>query len=162
MESGLEMCINSDYHISFMNHALLEAQKAYHKQEVPIGAVLTDSDGNILASAHNQTISLCDPTAHAEIGAIREACRKIQNYRLLNTTLYVTIEPCVMCMGAIIHARIAAIVFGAPDPKWGGAGSVYDFSENDTLNHRPVIIRGVCEASCRELIQAFFRERRKL
>lgn len=154
--------INNEYHNSLMNKALIEAQKAYRKQEVPIGAILTDSDGNVLASAHNQTISLCDPTGHAEISAIREACRKIQNYRLLNTTLYVTIEPCVMCMGAIIHARISTLVFGAPDPKWGGAGSVYDFSENDKLNHRPTIIRGVCEASCRELIQAFFRERRKL
>ncbi len=146
----------------FMGLALLEAQKAYQKQEVPIGAVLIDSNGNILSAAHNQTISLSDPTAHAEISAIRKAARKIQNYRLLNTTLYVTIEPCVMCMGAIIHARISTLVFGAPDPKWGGAGSVYDFSENDKLNHRPTIIRGVCEASCRELIQAFFRERRKL
>lgn len=150
----------TDHH-GFMQMAIIQARKAAQHREVPIGAVLTDQHGEVLAAAHNQTISLCDPTAHAEISALREGAIKIQNYRLLNTTLYVTIEPCVMCMGAIIHARVSRLVFGAPDPKWGAAGSVYDFSGEAKLNHQSEIIRGVCETECKELMQAFFRERRK-
>jgi len=113
-----------------------------------------------LSSAHNRTIDLADPTAHAEILALREAALKINNYRLLNTTLYVTVEPCIMCMGAIVHARISGVVFGADDPKWGAAGSLYNFAEDDRLNHRVGIISGVCEAECRGLMQAFFRAKR--
>ncbi|QTA86616.1 tRNA adenosine(34) deaminase TadA [Desulfonema magnum] len=149
-------------HIEMMKLALTEAQKAGQKEEVPVGAVIVAETGNILSAAHNQTITRSDPTAHAEILALREAARKIQNYRLLNTTLYVTIEPCMMCMGAIIHARISAVVFGANDPKWGSAGSLYDFSNDSRLNHRLSIIPGICEAECRTLIQDFFRARRKL
>jgi tRNA(adenine34) deaminase len=148
-------------HQKFMQMAIIQARTAEQQKEVPIGAVLTDQSGQVLASAYNQTISLCDPTAHAEISALREGAGKIQNYRLLNTSLYVTIEPCVMCMGAIIHARVSRLVFGAPDPKWGAAGSVYDFSGDAKLNHQLEIIRGVCETECKELMQAFFRERRK-
>jgi tRNA(adenine34) deaminase len=146
-------------HYEFMQMAIIQARKA--AQEVPIGAVLIDQSGQVLSANCNQTISRCDPTAHAEISALREGARKIQNYRLLNTSLYVTIEPCVMCMGAIIHARVSRLVFGASDPKWGAAGSVYDFSGDAKLNHQLEIIRGISETECKELMQAFFRERRK-
>lgn len=144
-----------------MQMALKEAKKAEQKNEVPIGAVLVEKSGKILSFAHNQTISLVDPTAHAEILALRSATQQILNYRLLNTILYVTIEPCMMCMGAIIHARVSKVVFGATDPKWGAAGSLYDFSTDTRLNHRPEIIGGVCLDECRDLIQKFFETKRK-
>jgi tRNA(adenine34) deaminase len=128
--------------------------------EVPIGAILVSENGTILSATHNRTIDLADPTAHAEILALREAAHKINNYRLLNTTLYVTVEPCIMCMGAIVHARISRVVFGAGDPKWGAAGSLYNFAEDDRLNHRLEITRGVCEQDCRNLMQDFFRAKR--
>lgn len=144
-----------------MERALNEARKAAQKAEVPVGAVLVAECGDILAAAHNQTISLADPTAHAEILALRAAARKVMNYRLLNTTLYVTVEPCVMCMGAIVHGRVSTVVFGTNDPKWGAAGSLYNFAEDTRLNHRPQIISGVCRDTCRMLMQDFFRDRRK-
>ena len=115
-------------HIKFINLALEEAKKAGQKDEVPVGAVVVTEKGKILSCAHNHAIGLCDSTAHAEILAMREAAAKEQNYRLLNTTLYVTVEPCVMCMGAIIHARISTVVFGAFDVKWGAAGSLYNMA----------------------------------
>lgn len=154
------MNVNVKKQIEYMKLALNEAQKAGQKDEVPIGAVLVAETGEILSSAHNQPISLADPTAHAEILALRTACRKVLNYRLLNTTLYVTVEPCVMCMGAIIHARVARIVFGTRDPRWGAAGSLYDFADDHRFNHRPEIIAGICEEESRILIQEFFRKRR--
>jgi len=141
--------------------ALTEAEKAGQKDEVPIGAVLVSQAGEILSASHNRTIGLSDPAAHAEILALREGAGKIQNYRLLNTTIYVTVEPCIMCMSAIIHARVSRVIFGAEDPKWGAAGSLYDFANDPRLNHHPEIIRGVCEDACRSLIQNFFRARRK-
>ncbi|MBW2564326.1 MAG: nucleoside deaminase [Deltaproteobacteria bacterium] len=116
--------------------------------------------GKVLSSAHNQVICLCDPTAHAEILSIREAASKVQNYRLLNTTLYVTVEPCIMCMGAIIHARISTVVFGAFDPKWGAAGSLYNFADDTRLNHQLEIAPGICEDECKALMQDFFRSKR--
>ena len=140
--------------------ALLEAEKAGQMGEVPVGAILVSENGTILSAAHNQTIDLTDPSAHAEILALREAGSKVNNYRLLNTTLYVTVEPCIMCMGAIVHARISKIVFGAADPKWGAAGSLYNFAEDDRFNHRVAITKGVCEQKCRRLIQGFFRAKR--
>jgi tRNA(adenine34) deaminase len=143
-----------------MELALAEAKKAGQKAEVPVGAVLVADDGEILAATHNLTISLTDPTAHAEILALREAAIKTQNYRLLNTTLYVTIEPCVMCMGAIVHARVSKLVFGATDPKWGGAGSLYNLANDNRLNHRVETIQGVCADECRTLMQDFFRFKR--
>jgi tRNA(adenine34) deaminase len=127
---------------------------------VPIGAVLISQSGDILAAAHNQTRSLNDPTAHAEILALREAARKVRNYRLLNTIVYVTIEPCVMCMGALVPARVSKLVYGAGDPKWGGAGSLYDLATDTRLNHRVETIAGVCEEQCRGLMQDFFRGKR--
>ena len=147
-------------HEKCMALALSEAKKAGQMGEVPIGAILTSNDGVILSATHNRTIDLVDPTAHAEILALREAALKINNYRLLNTTLYVTVEPCIMCMGAIVHARISKVVFGTADPKWGAAGSLYHFAEDDRLNHRVVITKGVCERECRSLIQEFFRAKR--
>ena len=146
--------------IKFMKLAIEEAKKAGQKAEVPVGAVLVAESGDILSFTHNQVITLVDPTAHAEISALREAATKVLNYRLLNTTLYVTIEPCLMCMGAIVHARVARVVFGARDLKWGAVGSLYNFAEDTRLNHRPNIIQGVCEDECRELIQEFFRSKR--
>jgi len=143
-----------------MHEALLEAQQAVREDEVPVGAVLVAGDGTVLARAHNQTIARCDPTAHAEILALRAASRAVGNYRLLNTTLYVTIEPCIMCMGALLQARIARIVFGAKDPKWGGAGSCYNLAADTGLNHTIDVQGGVLENDCRQLIQAFFRDKR--
>ena len=143
-----------------MRLALKEAKKAGQKDEVPIGAVLVAASGDILAASHNQTVGLLDPTAHAEIIALRGAAKKVLNFRLLSTTLYVTIEPCIMCMGAIVHARIQTVVFGAEDPKWGAVGSLYNFADDNRLNHRPNIISGVCRDECRALIQDFFRKKR--
>ena len=148
-------------HEHFIKLALEQAERARQLQEVPVGALLIDNTGNILARSFNQTISMNDPTAHAEILVLRKTAHYVQNYRLLNTTLYVTIEPCIMCMGAIIHARVERVVFGAHDPKWGGAGSVVNFADNQKLNHSVKIISGVCEKECREMIQTFFREKRK-
>jgi len=147
-------------HEKMMLAALAEAEKAGQNQEVPIGAVLVAQTGEILARAHNRTIALADPTGHAEILAMRAAAQKVKNYRLLNTTLYVTVEPCVMCMGAILHARVARVVYGAPDPKWGALGSLYNFADGKTFNHHPEIVPGICEARCRAIIQSFFRARR--
>jgi tRNA(adenine34) deaminase len=147
-------------HHKYMETALSEAEKAGQRDEVPVGAVVVDTAGDILAAAHNLTIAMTDPTAHAEILALRQAARKVNNYRLLGTTLYVTVEPCIMCMAAIIHARMDRVVYGAPDPKWGAAGSLYHFAEDRRLNHQPEVIGGVFENRCRELIQDFFRQKR--
>jgi len=143
-----------------MGLALDEAKKAGQIGEVPVGAVLVSENGKILSADHNQTIKLADPTAHAEILTLRKAAHEINNYRLLNTTLYVTVEPCIMCMGAILHARISRLVFGTTDPKWGAAGSLYNYAEDDRLNHRVEIIAGVRAKDCRMLMQDFFRKRR--
>jgi tRNA(adenine34) deaminase len=144
-----------------MREALLEAQQAAREDEVPVGAVLVAQDGTVLAKAHNRTIALCDPTAHAEILALRAASLALGNYRLLNTILYVTIEPCIMCMGALLQARVARIVFGARDPKWGGAGSCYNLAADIRLNHTIDVQGGLLESECRELIQDFFQARRQ-
>lgn len=147
---------------NYMQQALSEAEKGAAHGEVPVGAVLIDAAGTILSRAFNQTIGQNDPTAHAEMLAIRAAASRIGNYRLLNNTLYVTIEPCVMCMGAAIHARLRRVVFGAADPKWGACGSLYDFAADSRFNHHPEIVRGVCESRCRELMVDFFRSKRNL
>ena len=143
-----------------MRQALLEAQQAAREDEVPVGAVLVAQDGTVLAGAHNRTIALCDPTAHAEILALRAASQVVGNYRLLNTTLYVTIEPCIMCMGALLHARVAGIIFGAEDPKWGGAVSRYNLAADVSLNHSIDVKGGLLENECRKLIQDFFQAKR--
>ena len=147
-------------HIEMMKVAINEAHRALKKGEVPIGAALIDADHQVLAASHNQTVTLKDPTAHAEILALRSAAAKIGNYRLLNTILYVTVEPCPMCMGAAIHARVSQVIFGTRDPKWGAAGSLYNFTADRRFNHQPEIIEGVCRADCKSLIQGFFRQKR--
>ena len=143
-----------------MDAAIVQAHKALRAGEVPVGAVLVDASGAVLASAFNQCIRLSDPTAHAEVLAIRAAADRLQNYRLLNASLYVTIEPCIMCMGAVVHARIKRVVFGTQDPRWGAAGSLYDFAADPRLNHSPEIVSGIRESECRKLIVDFFTARR--
>ncbi len=143
-----------------MDIALEEAKKAGQIGEVPIGAIIIAENGEVVASAYNRTIEQVDPTAHAEILALRQAALSANNYRLLNTSLYVTVEPCLMCMGAIVHARVRQVIYGAKDPKWGAAGSLYNFSEDVRLNHSVKIVQGVREEKCRELMQAFFRAKR--
>jgi tRNA(adenine34) deaminase len=147
-------------HIEMMKVALTEAQRARKKGEVPIGAVLVSHNHQVLAAAHNRTITLNDPTAHAEILALRNAAAKIGNYRLLNTMLYVTVEPCPMCMGAAIHSRVSRVIFGTRDPKWGAAGSLYNFAADQRFNHRPEVVEGICKADCKSLIQEFFSQKR--
>jgi tRNA(adenine34) deaminase len=149
-----------DRHIEMMNLAIKEARAAGQSGEVPVGAVIVDASWQVIARAHNETIGRCDPSAHGEVLALRLAARKTRNYRLLGTTLYATLEPCVMCMGAVVHARVERVVYGAPDPKWGGCGSIVNLAGDSRLNHHPEVIGGVCLERCRELIQAFFRQRR--
>jgi tRNA(adenine34) deaminase len=145
---------------TFMDMAIGEAKKAASCDEVPVGAVLIDDEGQILSAAHNLTITTHDATAHAEIRVLREGGQKQLNYRLLNTTLYVTIEPCVMCMGAMIHSRVKRLVYGAPDPKWGAAGSLYNFGTDARFNHKIKVTGGVRLNECRELMRQFFKKRR--
>jgi tRNA(adenine34) deaminase len=147
-------------HSYFMDFALNEARAGQALDEVPVGALVVDGDGSAISRAHNETILRCDPSAHAEMLALRRAATRIQNYRLLGTTLYVTVEPCVMCMGAAIHARVARVVFGAPDPKWGAAGSIYDFSKEKRLNHAPEVVSGIRADQCRQLMRDFFARKR--
>ena len=144
-----------------MKQALSEAEKGSSAGEVPVGAVLASPEGQIVAKAYNQPIALGDPTAHAEILAIRKAGLFFRNYRLNNTTLVVTLEPCLMCMGAAINARIARLVFGTVDPKAGAAVSLYHFGEDKRLNHKIEVVSGILEEECRSLIQNFFRVRRE-
>ena len=143
----------------YMEIALEQAQKAYAKGEVPVGAVIL-LDGEIIAHSCNQPISLNDPTAHAEILALRQAAKKLGNYRLNHCTLYVTIEPCVMCAGAMLSARINRLVFGALDPKGGAICSRYNLVDDRGLNYPLNITQGVLKEECGEIIQRFFRERR--
>ncbi len=146
--------------IYYMKKAILMAKSAQSAGEVPVGAVIVDDGGRVLAEASNSTISLSDPAAHAEILAMRRAGARLGNYRLLNMTLYVTVEPCVMCMGAVVHARLKRVVFGVHDPKWGGAGSLFDFSKKGLFNHFVETTSGVCEAECRRLLVNFFKQKR--
>ena len=144
----------------WMLHAIELAKQAEACGEVPVGALIVRDD-EILAEAFNQPIAHSDPTAHAEINALRAAAKKIKNYRIVgDATLYTTLEPCVMCAGAIVHARISRVVFGAYDPRAGSAGSVFSLLDNDKLNHKVEVRGGVCEAACAELLQVFFRVRR--
>ncbi len=145
----------------YMGEALYQARLSLEAGEVPVGAVLVIEGGQMVAHAHNFPISLNDPTAHAEILALRQAAEILGNYRLPGTTLYVTMEPCLMCTGALIYARIKRLVFGAPDPKAGACVSLYRIPEDPRLNHRLEVTGGVREAECRELMQNFFRERRE-
>jgi tRNA(adenine34) deaminase len=143
----------------FMNQALAEARSAAAAGEVPIGAVLVH-DGKILARSGNRTIRDCDPTAHAEIIALREGARLLGNYRLAGTALYVTIEPCTMCAGAIIQARVPRLIYGADDPKGGAIRTCFQLLSDVRLNHQVEVTSGILAADCAAVIQAFFSERR--
>jgi tRNA(adenine34) deaminase len=148
-----------DEDLTWMRHALALAQRAEERGEVPVGAVLIRDD-RIIGEGWNCPISAQDPTAHAEIQAIRAASQHVGNYRLGGATLYVTLEPCVMCAGAIIHARIQRVVFGASDPKGGAAGSVFNILPGNQLNHRVECQGGILAEACGTLLSIFFRARR--
>ncbi len=151
--------MDDDTDIRFMRRALELAARAAAEGEVPVGAVVV-RDGEVVGEGWNRPIASHDPTAHAEIEALRAAAQSVGNYRLVETTLYVTLEPCAMCAGAMVHARVARLVYGAADPKGGAAGSVLDVLNHPRLNHRVAIAGGVLEAQCAEVLRAFFRERR--
>lgn len=144
----------------WMSRALAWARSAAQAGEVPVGAVLV-RDGQIIGACGNQSIGACDPTAHAEIIALRAAAARVGNYRLVDSTLYVTLEPCPMCAGAMIHARIARVVFGAADPRAGAAGTVCNLLQTDFLNHRADVVGGVLAGECANLLREFFRVRRR-
>jgi tRNA(adenine34) deaminase len=143
----------------FMRAALQLAAVAGDRREVPVGAVVV-LDGVVIGEGFNQPIGTHDPTAHAEIVAIRDAAHRIGNYRLTGATVYVTIEPCQMCVGALIHARVSRVVYGAREPKAGALESAMRAHEHPSLNHRLVVVGGVLETECREVIQEFFAQRR--
>jgi tRNA(adenine34) deaminase len=143
----------------FMLAALELAKSSSREGEVPVGAVVV-REGEVVGTGRNRPISSSDPTAHAEIEALREAGSQVGNYRLTGCTLYVTLEPCAMCAGAMVHARIARLVFGATDPKAGAAGSVFDIVGSSRLNHRIETRGGVMEDACGDLLREFFRARR--
>ncbi|MFH1783849.1 MAG: tRNA adenosine(34) deaminase TadA [bacterium] len=147
-------------HVVFMREALREAEKAFEKDEVPVGAVIVYR-GKIIGRGHNRNITRNDPTAHAEIVAIKEASKHLKSARLSDTTIYVTIEPCAMCAGALVWARVKHLVYGARDEKSGACGSVINVTDNIGLNHRLKLTSGVMEQECREVIQSFFQRKRK-
>jgi len=140
--------------------AMVQARQAASRGEVPVGAVLIDPDGMLLASDGNRTIELADPSAHAEMLAMRAAGGKLGNYRLTGCTLYVTLEPCVMCAGAMVHARIGRLVYGATDPKTGAVKSVYQVGNDGRLNHHIAVTGGVLADEAGDLLRDFFKERR--
>jgi len=142
-----------------MKQAIEQAKIAKNQNEVPVGAIITYKN-KIIAKAHNAPISQNDPTAHAEIQALRIAAKTLNNYRLNNCTLYVTLEPCTMCIGAILHARIKHLVYGAKDPKTGAIESVLNIADNKQLNHHLTIQGGIMEKECGDLLKAFFKEKR--
>ena len=145
--------------VQFMAEALAEARRAEAENEVPVGAIAV-ADDRIVGAGHNRPIGLSDPTAHAEILAIRAAASTLKTYRLNAVAIYVTLEPCVMCVGAMLNARIARVVYGARDDKAGALGSVYDIGRDGMLNHRFEVVGGVMESECAELMREFFRARR--
>jgi tRNA(adenine34) deaminase len=145
----------------WMEVALDAAREAEAIGEVPIGACLVDAAGNLLATASNRTITDNDPTAHAEILALRRAAAAIGNYRLTDTTMYTTIEPCVMCAGALVNARVKRLVYGAQDERFGAVETLFRLCDNESLNHRMKILSGVRGDECRTLMQEFFRSRRE-
>ncbi|HHF3486892.1 tRNA adenosine(34) deaminase TadA [Haemophilus influenzae] len=152
--------VRSEFDEKMMRYALELADKAEALGEIPVGAVLVDEDGNIIGEGWNLSIVQNDPTAHAEIIALRNGAKNIQNYRLLNTTLYVTLEPCTMCAGAILHSRIKRLVFGASDYKTGVVGSRFHFFDDYKMNHTLEITSGVLAEDCSQKLSAFFQKRR--
>jgi tRNA(adenine34) deaminase len=143
----------------YMKIALEEAQKALEKDEVPVGAVVV-LEGRIIGTGHNMPIGQNDPSAHAEMLALRQAAETMSNYRLTGSELYVTLEPCIMCAGAIIQARLARVIFGANDPKCGAVASLYKVLTDDRLNHQVAVTGGILKEECGEIISRFFREKR--
>jgi tRNA(adenine34) deaminase len=144
-----------------MRLAIAEAERALAHDDVPVGAVILGPSGEVLGRGHNERELLQDPSAHAEMLAIREAAAAVGSWRLLETTLYVTLEPCAMCAGAIVLARIPTVVYGTADPKAGAAGSVLDILAEPRLNHRPAVIAGVLQPQCAALLRDFFAARRR-
>ena len=142
-----------------MKIAISEANLAINEGEIPVGAVIVQN-GKLIAKAHNQPILNHDPTAHAEVEVLRKAGKKLKNYRLSRSTLYVSLEPCAMCLGAIMHARVERVVFGASDPKSGVCGSCINLSKEKIFNHEISVLGGVLEDECRKILQKFFKERR--
>jgi tRNA(adenine34) deaminase len=149
----------SDQDLFWMQHALSLANEAANRQEVPVGAVLV-LDDQIISEGSNSPIKMQDPTAHAEIIALREGAKKIGNYRLVNTTLYVTLEPCAMCIGALVHARVKRVVFGASDPKSGAVESVFQLGTAQQFNHRILYEGGLLAEQCGKLLSDFFKSKR--
>lgn len=145
--------------INFMHIALKEAEKAFNENEVPVGAVLV-INSEIIARAHNKRESAFDPTAHAEVIVLREAAQKIKNWRLTGATLYVTKEPCIMCAGAMVNARLERLVYGCGDTKAGAVQSLYQLLSDKRLNHQVEVVSGILEDECAELLKRFFQERR--
>lgn len=143
-----------------MRLAIQQAFAAQAQGEVPVGAVVVDSRGEVLGTGFNRTIQDHDPTGHAEIVALREAALKMSNYRLPGASLYVTLEPCAMCMGAIMHARLSRVIFAATDPKTGACGSVIDLPNVTRLNHHAEVVGGVLAQECGDVLRDFFRQRR--
>ena len=150
----------TDEDLKFMKLALELAKKAELKNEVPVGALVV-RDGKIIGRGMNTSISDYDPTSHAEINAIREAAKAIKNYRLKDCTIYVTLEPCAMCVGAIQHARIDKIIYGAPDPKTGACGSMIDLISIKEINHHAEALGGILEKECSQILKDFFLSKRK-
>lgn len=144
-----------------MRRALEQARKAAALGEVPVGAVLVSDSGELIAEGHNQPIAAHDPSAHAEIVVLRDAAQQLGNYRLPGTTLYVTIEPCVMCVGALVHARVRRLVYGAVEPRTGAIASAHRLFDSGEFNHRPQIDAGVLADECARLMTEFFAARRR-
>ena len=142
-----------------MKMALEQAERACQKGEIPVGAILLKGD-QVLARDHNRCIELSDPTAHAEILVLRKGGEILRNYRLNDTVVYVTVEPCPMCVSAMVHSRISRLVFGTPEPKFGAVESRYEFLNDNGLNHKVKVDRGILEKDCAEILKVFFKERR--
>lgn len=153
--------LNNDMDDYWMSRALLQAGMAAEMGEVPVGAVLVTADNQLLACDHNRPISACDPTAHAEIMVLRVAARQLNNYRLPDTTLYVTLEPCTMCVGALVQARIKRVVYGVAEPKTGAIESAHQLFRTGKFNHLPELSGGIRESECAHLLRHFFAQRRQ-
>ncbi len=147
-------------HVNYMKRALELAAIAEQHNEVPVGAVLVHND-EIIAEGYNQVIALNDPSAHAEAQAIRAAGKYLANYRLVDTTLYVTLEPCAMCAGLMTHARVKTLVYGASDPRTGAAGTAIEVINHHSMNHQIEVVSGVLQEECADILRQFFRQRRK-
>lgn len=150
-----------DADVAAMREALGQAALAYSAGEVPVGAVVLDAQGQIIGTGYNRTIADHDPSSHAEIVALRQAAARMRNYRLPGVSLFVTLEPCAMCMGAMLHARLDRVIYGATDPKTGACGSVLSVHSDPRLNHQTTVKGGLLADECGELLRRFFRERRR-